>query len=81
MYLEYDDTCKFMFTVNKAARTFLQTHASTIRNGFINDGLIDYYFSDEFESFQELESLYFEALKRNPMNRIVTLIMGINDLT
>ena len=76
MFLEYDDACKFMLIVNKLARAFLETHSKTIRNGFINDGLIEYQFSYGFYDNQQLERLYFEALKRNLKNRILTLYIN-----
>lgn len=79
MYLEYSDACKFMFSVNKAGRIFLETHLSIIRNGFINDGLIEYKIEDGFNCYQQLERLYFEVLKRNSRNRILTLVMSLND--
>ena len=40
MYVDYFDSLIFMFYLNNATRTFLESNASTIRNGFINDGLI-----------------------------------------
>jgi hypothetical protein len=42
MHVEYQEACKFMFAVNKEARSFLLNNFITIRNGFINDGLIPY---------------------------------------
>ena len=72
-----------MFFVNKEARTFLLRHFITIQNGFINDGLIHYFISLDFNGYKQLEKLYFEALKRNMCNRIITLEVEIrsnNDL-
>ena len=72
-----------MFFVNKEARTFLLKHFPTIQNGFINDGLIHYQIYSDFNGFEQLEKLYFEALKRNMCNRIITLEIRIdcnNDL-
>ena len=42
MYVEYESACYFMFHANKATRAFLENNSSTISNGFINDGLIEY---------------------------------------
>jgi hypothetical protein len=42
MHVEYQEAYKFMFAVNKEARSFLLKNFITIRNGFINDGLIPY---------------------------------------
>jgi hypothetical protein len=42
MHVEYEEAYKFMFAVNKEARSFLLNNFITIRNGFINDGLIPY---------------------------------------
>ena len=42
MYVDHPDVYKFMFTLNKEARKFLQDKFITVRNGFINDGLIAY---------------------------------------
>ena len=72
-----------MFFVNKEARTFLFKHFTTIQNEFINDGLIHNYISLNFNGYEQLEKLYFEALKRNICNRIINLeveIRSINDL-
>ena len=66
-----------MFFVNKEARTFLLKHFTTIKNGFINDGLIHYQIYSDFNGFEQLEKLYFEALKRNMCNRIITLELEI----
>ncbi len=44
LYLPHKDSCEFMFSVNKDSRSFLKNNMMTIKNGFINEGLIDYYF-------------------------------------
>ncbi len=62
-----------MFGVNKASRTFLQDNYNSIQNGFINEGLITYDLEINFRDFEQLERLYFEALKRNHCNRKITL--------
>ncbi len=64
MHLKHFDACKFMFTVNREMRTFLKDNIDIIQNGFINDGLIVYDFKNDYNSYQELERLYFQALKR-----------------
>jgi hypothetical protein len=52
MYVDdYKEALKFMFILNKASRTFLETNASTIYNGFINEGLIDYEIKFKFINF------------------------------
>ena len=73
MYVDYEAAGYFMFHANKATRAFLENNASTIRNGFINDGLIEYEVEDKFLHFYHLEKLYFKALKRNIDNRILKL--------
>ena len=73
MYVEYETACEFMFCVNKASRFFLVYNDSTIQNGFINDGLIEHKLSLNYAGYQTLERLYFEALKRNMGNRILTI--------
>ena len=51
MYVEHLNAYKFMFKVNKEGRKYLFNNFKTVRNGFINDGLIDLYFSNEELSF------------------------------
>ena len=79
MYVEYPEVLKIMFTLGKETRTFLQRHYITIRNGFVNDGLVTYHFEDfqGFHKFVYLEKLYFEALSRNVDNRKITLAIFI----
>jgi hypothetical protein len=48
MHVEYQVAYKFMFTVNKEARSFLLNKFISIRNGFINDGLIAYEIKSDF---------------------------------
>ncbi len=48
---DYREAWKFMFILNKASRTFLETNASTIYNGFINEGLNDYKLNCNFISY------------------------------
>jgi hypothetical protein len=42
MYVDRPEVYKFMFTLNKEARKFLQENFITIINGFVNEGLITY---------------------------------------
>jgi len=65
-----------MFEINKASRNFLLKNSLTVRNGFINEGLIVYDLECKFKDFEQLERIYFQALKRNIDNRVITL--GIN---
>jgi hypothetical protein len=58
MNVEYETACEFIFYVNKAARSFLEFNASTILNGFINNGLIEYKFKFDYDGYQMLERLY-----------------------
>ena len=55
MYVDCADVYKFMFTLNKEARKLLQDNFITVRNGFINDGLITYQIdcvSNRFNGYQ-----------------------------
>ena len=52
MYVDRADVYKFMFTLNKEARKFLQDNFITVRNGFVNDGLITYQIDDGFNGYQ-----------------------------
>ena len=55
MYVDHPDVYKFMFTLNKEARKLLQDNFITVRNGFINDGLITYQIdcvSNRFNGYQ-----------------------------
>jgi pimeloyl-ACP methyl ester carboxylesterase len=47
-----------LFSVNRSTRDFLESNASTIYNGFINDGLIEYELFCDFKSYllQNLDS-------------------------
>ena len=59
LYIEHQEAYNFMFAVNKSARIFLQNNFIAVRNGFINDGLITYYFGKQVNHYYELEKLYF----------------------
>ena len=47
MYVEYEDAWNFMFSVCKKARNFMVENFITVRNGFINDGLIEFKFNKD----------------------------------
>ena len=78
MHREYEEAYKFMFTINKEGRYFLLKNFITIRNGFINDGLIPFEWKCDFNSSLSLERLYQTALTRNVENRILTLSIDID---
>jgi hypothetical protein len=46
-YVDCEDALKFMFNINKQGRKLLINNFTTVKNGFMNDGLIDICFSDE----------------------------------
>ena len=52
MYVDRADVHKFMFTLNKEARKFLQDNFITVRNGFVNDGFITYQIGYGFNGYQ-----------------------------
>jgi hypothetical protein len=52
MYVDRVDVYQFMFTLNKEARKFLQDNFITVRNGFVNDGLITYQIQNDFNGYQ-----------------------------
>ena len=58
IFVEYLNVCEFMYSVNLETRNFVQRNFITIRNGFINEGLITYELSDYFNYMEELEKLY-----------------------
>jgi hypothetical protein len=41
-FVEYKEALKFMFTVNKEGRSYIENNKVTIQNEFINEGLITY---------------------------------------
>ena len=67
-----------MFSVNKEGRSFLQNNYLTIRNGFINDGLISFVLKSDFNSLMEFEKLILSTLKRKIINRNLTISIAIN---
>ena len=80
MHVDYEDALKFMFKINKQGRGFLIKKFNTVRNGFMNDGLIDICFSDDpfeqFNNYDQLEKHYILALIRNVSNRILTISLN-----
>ena len=50
MHIKYEKACKYLHNVNKVTRAFLENNASTIRNAFINDGLIEYKVNSHFKN-------------------------------
>ena len=58
MNIEHEEAYKFMFGVNNKTRTFLEHNFITIRNGFINEGLITYYIRTDFNHYSIFEKLY-----------------------
>ena len=57
-----------MFTLNKEARKFLQDNFITVRNGFVNDGLITYQIDNFFKissSLSEMDSSMMDSLLMN----------------
>jgi hypothetical protein len=58
MHVERSLLLEFMFGVNEQVRSFVKKHFISIRNGFINEGLIVYDFRCNFNHYYELERLY-----------------------
>lgn len=76
MFIEYEEISNFM-SINKETAKFFKQNFILIRNGFINEGLIDFCFDGDplkqFSNYDQLEKLYFQALKRNIANRIISV--------
>jgi hypothetical protein len=52
-----------MFIVNKEMRNYLRKNYISIKNGFINEGLVGYFdFKCHFIDYLYLEKIYFLAL-------------------
>ena len=82
MYVEHPNSLQFMYDINKETRAFIEENFITIRNGFINEGLIThdlhvYECGDYYNFFYQLEKLYFSALTRNFKNRVITIKVDI----
>ena len=73
MYVKHLKSLKFMFLVNKETRAFLKNNMMTIRNGFMNEGLIELKFKNDYNFYLDLEKLYFQILERNINNRKLTI--------
>jgi hypothetical protein len=82
MHVEHHQVLQFMFACNKQARTFLQHNYITVRNEFVNNGLIPYCFDGEsdkqFYHYEQIEKLYFQALTRKIKNRVLTISVKID---
>ena len=48
MYVDIQEAYNFMFSVNMESRTFLEKNFITLQNGFINEGLVTYFFKERF---------------------------------
>ena len=59
MNVERSKSLEFMFGVNKETRKFLCQHYISIKNGFINEGLIVYDLECYYNDYEQLERLYF----------------------
>ena len=44
MYVKHKDALEFMFALNKEARNFIHNNFIAVRNGFTNEGLVDFLF-------------------------------------
>jgi hypothetical protein len=55
MYVDYYHAQEFMFGVNKETRTFVQDNFITVRNEFVNEGLVvcefDAYYQSQFNNY------------------------------
>lgn len=79
MHVDYSYACNFMFGLNKESRNFVEDNSNSIRNGYVNDGLITYELPLTYTGFELLQTLYLEALKRNINNRALTLEIEISE--
>lgn len=59
LYVEYPDSLRFMFAVNKETRIFIEHNMIAIKNDFINEGLIVHPLSLDINGYALLEKLYF----------------------
>ena len=70
-----------MFALNKEARKFILNNFLSIRNGFENEGLIEYEFYEYlptiYNRYETLDKLYLKALSRNIQNRKLTINVPI----
>jgi hypothetical protein len=70
---------KFLFGLNKDSRTFIQHNFIAVRNGYVNEGLIEYQFDFKYNNYVELEKLYLQTIKRNIANRTLLINLEIED--
>jgi hypothetical protein len=54
MHLKYDEALKYMFALNKEARSFIDRYFITLNNGFTNDGLIEFVI-EKFTQYNEFK--------------------------
>lgn len=47
MYVEHENAYEFMFKINKEGRKFIINNFITMKNEFINEGLIDLVFDND----------------------------------
>jgi hypothetical protein len=59
MYVERSLAFEFMQAVNKDGRSFIEKQYLSIKNGFINEGLIVHDLDLNFTDIREIERLYF----------------------
>ncbi len=59
MYVERSQALEFMYAVNKEGRSYIEKEYVSLKNGFINEGLIVYDLEFCFTGFRDLETLYF----------------------
>ena len=52
LYVERAHALEFIFGVNKETRAFLLKHFVSVKNGYINEGLIEYNMRCDFHSIQ-----------------------------
>jgi hypothetical protein len=79
MYVEHPEVLNKLFSVSSETRSFIENNFISIRNGFINEGLIIYQLRCDLFHIEQLETLYFETLKRNIKNRIISLEVNIEN--
>ena len=58
-YVEHPEVYKFMYSLNDESRTFLEINFISVRNEFINAGLITFHLEHNFNSYLQLEKLYY----------------------
>ena len=79
LYVEQQEIYNFMFTVSKETRSYLLLNFITVKNAFINEGLITHLLRDCFYSIKNFEKIYLEALKRKHGNRKLTIYLWLFD--